>query len=330
MNEQLIIMNPLLKKFNKNYGVITYSGTLAFEIALINANLPENAHILLIDNVCYTISNVIKKLGYQPIFIKPKNSFYLTNDEILNFIENNEIDCFVLVHMYGIYNNINLKVLKDKNIFIIEDVSQIWSPLQIDDQFGKMSDVIITSFGKTKPLSYGIGGALMFDNKKFYKNLDFCDEQSRRNSNVLISYIMHTLTSKQLVKLINKANIIFNKQNTIANKYFEIIKKYDFINCFEYHNPNNTWHRFPIWFDSKRNFDYFIKQANKYKLHYQLLHEIELCDLELYKNDKKIENNIMNNKEKYFFLLRTKNIDRNKQMKIFSLILKKQSKYFKN
>ena len=71
--------------FNKKYGVITYSGTLAIEVAL-SLVFNENDNILISSEVCYSIVNTILKLKMNPIIVKPKNNIFLTYEDIDNAI----------------------------------------------------------------------------------------------------------------------------------------------------------------------------------------------------------------------------------------------------
>ena len=54
------------------------------------------------------------------------------------------------------------------------------------NNIGIDSDIVVTSFGSTKPISYGIGGGLFFDNKKIFKEIDFCDNESREKQGGIV------------------------------------------------------------------------------------------------------------------------------------------------
>lgn len=296
---------PLCRKFNRKHGVITHSGTLALEIALKNLNLKKNAKVLMVSNVCYCIPNTVKKLGLKPVFIEPENEFFLETYELVEFLERNDIDCFLLVHMYGIYNNIDLNIF-NYNIPIIEDLSQMWFLGKKNYLYttAKESDILITSFGKSKPLSCGYGGALLFNSEKYFNNIDFCDNYSRGCNNILLSYANFNFNKFKIKKLMIKANSYYLIQNINSKLYMLVFKKIKFNNYFSYYNKNNTWHRFPIWFDNKKDYEYFIKKANKYKIKFQILHDLKINELDLYKNDEIHLNKKI--KKKYCILLRTR------------------------
>lgn len=172
-------------QFNKKYGIITYSGTLAIEVALSNLGLKKGDKVLVLSEVCYSIVNTILKLDLIPVIVTSKNGLYLTDEDVDNVLNDQNINCILLVHQYGILNKINLEKYKNKGIKIIEDVAQAWNIGSDNYKIGEHSDIIVTSFGKTKPLSYGIGGGLFFNNESIFKMIDYCDNESRK---IRISY----------------------------------------------------------------------------------------------------------------------------------------------
>ena len=58
MNNKLL-GEKFAQDFNKKYGIITYSGTLAIEIALSSLGLKKGDKILVLSEICYSIVNTI-------------------------------------------------------------------------------------------------------------------------------------------------------------------------------------------------------------------------------------------------------------------------------
>ena len=188
MNENFLLASKFARNFNKKYGVITYSGTLAIEVALSNLGLEKGDKVLVLSEVCYSIVNTILKLDLIPVIVTSKNRLYLTDEDIDSVLEKQNIKCILLVHQYGILNKINLEKYRTQGIKIIEDVAQSWDIGSDNYKIGEYSDIVVTSFGKTKPLSYGIGGGVFFNDKSIFKIIDYCDNESRENENILLSY----------------------------------------------------------------------------------------------------------------------------------------------
>lgn len=177
MNYNSLLGSKLAKYFNKKYGIITYSGTLAIEVALKSLRLKRKSKVLITSNVCYSIINTVLKLGLVPVIKTPNNGLFFTNDDIDMVIDKEIIDCILLVHQFGILNNISKRKYKKLNIKIIEDVAQTWDLKDNNgiNNIGIDSDIVVTSFGSTKPIS---------------KANEIVDEQrlcAREYSNVLLN-----------------------------------------------------------------------------------------------------------------------------------------------
>ena len=317
MNNNMLLGEKFAHDFNKKYGVITYSGTLAIEVALSCIGLKKGAKVLVLSEVCYSIVNTILKLDFIPVIVTSINGFSLTDDDVDKVLEQQNIDCILLVHQYGILNEINLKKYKNIGIKVIEDVAQAWSIGNNDYKIGKYSDIVVTSFGITKPLSYGVGGGLFFNQKSIFDCLDYYDNESREKEKILFSYTYPLCESIEYNKLKSIADNIVKEQRNNAKQYYDLIKDNQIIHCIKY-DDRNVWHRFPIWVDDEYLYHKMIKELNNTDLKYQLLHEINLIDLK--RNKHCIHYNNQNNLE-YVILLRTRNVDINKQIEILKSII---------
>ncbi len=306
-------------KFHKKYGIITFSGTLAIEIALTSLNLQEGANILVSSNTCYSIINTILKLKMNPIIIYPINGLTLKDNDIVYALDKYDIDCIMLIHQFGLFNDIDVQKYKNMNIKIIEDIAQAWDITKDNYEVGKYSDIVVTSFGKTKPISYGIGGGIFFNDKTIIDSIDFCDNESRESERILQSYVYPLCETMDYNKMISLANSIAQEQRKNAKAYTELLKKQKIIKYIDYDlEQGNVWHRFPIWVDDYNLFQNIIKKIENTGLEYQLDHKIELKELPRNKNSVIIDNRI---KKQYFILLRTRNINIQKQINILGKVI---------
>mgnify|MGYP000174619605 CR=1 FL=1 len=317
MKGNYLLAEKFAQDFNKKYGIITYSGTLAIEVALSNLGLRKGDKVLVLSEICYSIVNAILKLDLIPVIVTSKNGLYLTDDDVDKVLNEQDIDCILLVHQYGILNKINLKKYKNKDIKIIEDVAQAWGIGNNDYKVGEYSDIVVTSFGKSKPLSYGIGGGLFFNQESIFDSLDYYDNESREKEKVLLSYTYPQCECIEYNKLKSIANNIVQEQRNSAKQYYNLIKENNIIQCIKY-DDKHVWHRFPIWVDDENLYNEIVKELNNTNLEYQLLHEINLIDLKRNKNCIKYNNQ---NNSKYVIFLRTRNVDINEQIEILKRII---------
>ncbi len=316
MNDNYLLGLEIAKDFNKKYGVITYSGTLAIEIALKSLHLKKGAKVLVLAEVCYSIINTIWKLGLIPVMVIAENQLYLTDKDIEKVINKEKIDCMMLVHQYGIWNNIDLNKYSQKGIKIIEDVAQAWKVGNNNYEIGKNSDIVVTSFGKSKPLSYGIGGGLFFNDESIFKIIDYSDIESREKEDILVSYTYPLCEDISYDKLKLIANKIVDEQKNNAKKYYELFYNQNIIKCLD-SIENSVWHRYPIWVEDYKIYKKIITKLKQTDLEYQLSHRIDLTELKRNKKGIKYDNR---KQKKYIILLRTRNVDINKQIDILKEI----------
>lgn len=317
MMENYLLGSKFAQNFNKKYGIITYSGTLAVEVALSSLKLKKGDKVLVLSEVCYSIVNTILKLDLIPVIVTPKNGLYLTDDDVDKVLDKQNIDCILLVHQYGILNNINLKKYKTNGVKIIEDVAQAWCIGNNDYKIGEYSDIVVTSFGKSKPLSYGIGGGLFFDQESIFDSLDYYNNESREKEGILFSYTYPLCECIEYNKLTSIADDVVQEQRNNAKQYYNLLKNSNIIKFIKY-SDKHVWHRFPIWVDDDNLYNKIVSGLNNTNLEYQLLHETNLIDLRRNRNCIKYNNQ---NNSKYVILLRTRNVDINEQIEILKKII---------
>lgn len=314
MNYNSLLGSKLAKYFNKKYGIITYSGTLAIEVALKSLRLKRKSKVLISSNVCYSIINTVLKLELVPVIKMPNNGLFFTNDDIDVVIDKEIIDCILLVHQFGILNNISKRKYKNLNIKIIEDVAQAWDLKDNNgiNNIGIDSDIVVTSFGITKPISYGIGGGLFFDNEKIFKEIDFCDNESREKQGIILSYAYPLCKEIKLDYLLEKANEIVDEQRLCAREYSNVLLNQKTIKYINYEqNSGNVWHRFPMWIENQKTFEKIKKILEKSTLEFQFEHDVKLTDLPMCQKCIKYNENT----HYYFILVRTRNVNIENQVK---------------
>lgn len=291
-------------KFDKKYGVITYSGTLAIELSLLHSGLKKGDKVIVANNVCYSIINTLFKLNFVPVVICPQNNLFLTSVEVEDAIKQYDAKGILLIYQYGIVMELGNIKEKYPYIVIIEDIAQAWGIEIANYSIGKYSDYIVTSFGKTKPLSYGIGGAILTNNN-ILDFMDFCDVDSRDTVNILYSYALPICDKIDYNYLCEKADRNVRRQRLVAKLFSDFFINYSFITFHHDKDQNQSvWHRFPIWIEDSKKFQKVICFLDKIGLEYQLPHDKELNEL------KKVENEAIIVESKYkkkgLILLRTR------------------------
>lgn len=324
MKDNVIIGNEFASKVNKENGVIVYSGTLAIEAALICAGIKKNDKVLISSTYCYSIFEAINNIGAIPVIVIPQQYFTLNVNEIENaFREEKDIKCIIIAHQFGIVQPMReiKKVCKDK--IIIEDIAQAWNLVDNGYNAGIYSDYVITSFGKTKPLSYGIGG-IVCSNNSLEENFDFYDNKSRNSNKALIPYTYPKAKDININKLIKKGDKITKKQRNIAEILtIGLLEEPNIEIIVDSIYNQSCWHRFPIIIKNKKYAKKIQMLLEKSKVKYQLPHEDELYEIDMIKNSESI---IIGKQDKDYdiILVRTRNNNVKSIRKFLKLVKEKK------
>ena len=305
-------INKFSKEFNKKYGIFTYSGEMAIEVALRDINV-ENKGVIIANNICYRVLLSILRCKGIPIFVQPKN-FTLSKDDIEGTIKKyNNISAIIIAHQYGIKSDIGeiRKEINNDKIKIIEDIAQGWGIKDI----GKYSDYVVTSFGKTKPLSLGIGGAVFSDFENMKELLDLNSKTSRMSKKNILPYLLPNnlkvnykrlkrIGNRNIKKQIKNAKLI---KEIVFNKYNKEVK-YPITN-------DAVWNRLPIWTQNEKIYRELIEKLRCYRIQYELPYRIKLNELPMLKGNKyycEINNSEISS---FVILIKVRNLKRRSLLK---------------
>lgn len=300
-------IEKIKNKYNKKNAIIVYSGELAIETVLINEKIDKGDYVVIPNNVCYRILNAIIRRKAIPIIVRPENELIITAKDINKILENYNTKCILAVHQFGL--NVNIDKIRSEcknNEIIIEDIAQGWDVFS-EKKIGNSSDYIVSSFGKGKPLDFGIGGIVLTNNDNIIKNMDYNNIQSRYSEKELIPYIMPHNVNINFTELINKADDKKKHNVKLARICSKEIKNKK-INFYKVKNVEECyWERIPIWTEDINIFNQMIAIAKKMRVSYEPYHNKLLEELPLLKNKKYIYINL-STKKRLFMLLKTEEL----------------------
>lgn len=265
-------------------GVIVNSGTIALVSALQLANIKPGDNVLINGYCCYSLFEAIKNVGANPIIIVPKNFFNITLEEIDSILCHKKIDCFIAAHQFGIVQDIKIIREKYPDLKIIEDIASAWGIIENNDGIGKYSDYVVTSFGKSKPLSYGQAGAV-FSNYEIQEYFDFHDRNSRNKPFALLPYALYECNGINEQELVAKADSIIKKQRAIAECLTEYFTDNSNVTIYEDNDEQlSSWQKFPLIIRDKSYIETLEALLNEYHIQYQWQNEKEVWELDMAKN----------------------------------------------
>lgn len=279
--------------YGKRYGIFVPSGMLAIESALRLLNPPLGSGVLIPSNACWKIGYAVRRAGLYPVFLDVGENLVIRAYEIKKAIEalseqpiaelgstSNTVEGIsvcIAVHHLGLPVNVgHIRQILPNRISIIEDYAQAWRLLSGGESVGIHSDVVVTSFGASKPLSLGFGGAVFCNELERLKIFDLSRQVQFVRQNQPIPYALPCPAIEELNRAtdIADASLYSRKhfastveQSLGANSGSELWSKAQ--------GDQPTWCRIPILFNTFANMQYFIRCAHYVGLTYQIPHETE-------------------------------------------------------
>ena len=159
---------------SKKYAVFFGRASTALYCQL-KAISPSGGNIVMPAIVCPSVPLSAYLAGWRIKFcdidIKTYNISFNSLKKIITTEEN--IDAICIPHLYHGCMDINkiAKFLKNKNIYLIEDCAQAFGSIINNKIVGSFGNAAIFSFGHTKQLDIGGGGALLTNDPKTYKKI---------------------------------------------------------------------------------------------------------------------------------------------------------------
>ena len=262
---------------NSKYSIGCSNGTDAITLSLLALNLPKNSEVILPAMTYASTFYAVINAKLKPVLVDINK-----NDPLINLKEiekkiNINTKVIIPVHLYGSVVDIFKlkKIIKNKNIYIIDDCSQAHGA-KYDNGMNVgghgLSDISTFSLYPGKNLgAYGDAGIITTNNKNLYKRI-----QSIRNIGAIKKFEHKTLGFNNRMDTIQAAILCHkikylrennSKRKLISKKYFSKIlnKKINFI---EY-SKNSVFHQFVVKINNRNKFLNYLKQNKiEYGLHY--------------------------------------------------------------
>lgn len=139
----------------------TASGSAALEVALEVLNIGRGDEVIVPDLGCHSIAAAVVRSGAVPVFVSIGEALTLDPEDVAAALSS-ATRAVVAVHQYGLPCDVRaIADVLPPEIMVIEDVAQTWSSRTRGVATGSVGALTVTSFGLSKPVSLGGGGALL-------------------------------------------------------------------------------------------------------------------------------------------------------------------------
>ena len=248
------------------YSVALNSGTSAIHLGLKILGVDNTTEVIVPSLTFIATVNPILYLGAKPIIFDVDQYHNLKIKDVINFIinetkfKNNKsinkktkkvIKVVIVAHMWGRACDFSKlrNICKKRNIFILEDAAEaLGSYIKNNNNkhCGSVGDIGCLSFNANKIITTGSGGAIITNNKKFYKKAQYLANQAKDDTfnyihnecgyNYKMNSICAALGISQLKRL--KKKII--QREKIYKRYLSNFKNSKNIKILSYDNKSKT------------------------------------------------------------------------------------------
>jgi CDP-6-deoxy-D-xylo-4-hexulose-3-dehydrase len=159
------------KLFHKKYGLMVNSGSSAIMLAIEVLKFPKDSEIITPSLTFGTTVSYIIRNGLIPVFVDVKHGSYCIDENQIKKLITNKTKAILAPNLLG--NLVNWekikKIIKNKNIYIIEDSADTIGAMHKNKSTGYYSDISISSFYGSHIINCaGNGGIVCFNDKKLY------------------------------------------------------------------------------------------------------------------------------------------------------------------
>ncbi len=301
------ILGPQVEKFENKfskfigskYAIGVSNGTDALKISLKAIGIKKGDEVITPSHTAIATISAIVDSGAKPIFVDINKDYYVIDGDKIQKAITKRTKAIIVVHIYGHPVNINKikSLVKKKNIYIIEDVSQAHGAKIRSKRLGSIGDIGCFSCYPTKNLG-GIGdaGVITTNKKYFYNKIRLLREygwKTRNNSlvhgeNSRLDEIQASILNVKLDSLDND-NLKRNKIAQMYNKFLvnKNIKKFPKI-------KKNCNHVFHLYVLRVKNRDKIINALKKYNIFASVHYPIPAHKQKPYKKFLKSNSNLLN------------------------------------
>jgi len=147
------------------HGILTTSGSCAGLLALSALELPRGSEVIISAVTFPTIFNIIIQSGLVPVVVDAKVGTYNFDVDEVERAITKKTKAIIAVHAVGNPCDMPLlmEVVKDKDIYVIEDNCDGWGSSIGRRRVGSFGHISITSFHAAHIVSTGCGGGVFTD-----------------------------------------------------------------------------------------------------------------------------------------------------------------------
>ncbi len=164
----------LARMHNRKYCIVVSRCSTAIYLALKALGF-KSGKVVLPSILCLNPANAVIYAGLQPVFCDVNlTDFNLDTSDLERVLsQEKDVRAVILPHLYGQPTKIERveRIVRQYGVRLIEDVAQALGGEYQGSPLGSFGDFSVLSFGHTKIIDVGGGGAILFNNKRYFESI---------------------------------------------------------------------------------------------------------------------------------------------------------------
>ena len=205
-------------KINFNDLLITGRGSTALWLILKVLD-KKFTNILVPANICEIIYPIIKNSDLKSVFYDVDSATGVATPQIIDEAYTGKEEILIVLHQFGLPVKIDeiCTWAKSKNIFVIEDVCCALGATYDGQPLGTWGHAAIFSFGYSKIIEYGVGGAVYSRDNLFCQKIN--DQikhlppysKEHKNKDIELQKNINKIRNSSNISKIDEYNYIYNQ-----------------------------------------------------------------------------------------------------------------------
>ncbi len=165
------LIDNLSEMHEREFVLLCSSGTYAVEAALRGVGVGKNDEVILAGYDFPGNFRAIEQVGARPVIVDIAADNWSIDPELLDDVYSADVRAVILSHLHGTLAPVESieQWARSRNIALIEDACQVPGSRIGDRRVGSFGDVSVLSFGGSKLLTAGRGGALLTSREDIYQ-----------------------------------------------------------------------------------------------------------------------------------------------------------------
>ena len=235
------LRSALLQRFNCTHSLLTCSGTMAIELALRGVGVKADTEVILAAYDFPGNFRAIEAIGAKPVLVDVGSGGWVIDPQEVAKAVGEQTSAIIVSHLHGQLADVAaVAAVLPESVAIVEDCCQVPGASVNEQVCGRLGDVSTFSFGGSKLLSAGRGGAVLSNREPIIERARLFG--ARGNDAFPLSELQAAVLIPQLEDL---SRLNQQRQESVEMLVAAVSKKCGTLLSRPETQPDSAWYKLP-------------------------------------------------------------------------------------